>query len=346
MNSRRLTALDGLRGIAALAVAFFHFFHQYNALYGHSFTVPEGFRFGYYGVHLFFMVSGFVIFWTLAKIQQPFDFIWSRFSRLFPVYWVAVSITFLIMQLYGPEDRVTGVSDLIINYSMLQGYLGVPHVDGVYWTLTLELAFYCWMFLLFLSRQLGQIEKWLFVWILLSTSLALTGWAEMIPIRLRYLLLLDYIGLFGAGICFYRLWEGKATRLTYAVIALSIACLYAQYPWQGALIVSAIYLLFYCATNDKIALLSYKPFVFMGTISYSFYLVHQNIGYTVIQFFYEGELSPFMGIACAFLVGLVLASLLTYTVEKPAMTYLRKLYKESSLLNKIANKFSPRTLPQ
>lgn len=346
MNSRRLTALDGLRGVAALAVALFHFFYQYNIAYGHHFAVPAAFQFGYYGVHLFFLVSGFVIFWTLAKIQHPFDFVWSRFSRLFPVYWVAVSITFLIVLFYGPEDRVSTVRDLIINYSMVQAYLGVPHVDGVYWTLTLELAFYFWMFLLLIFRQLSHIERWLITWVAVSAALALTGAIEMVPMRLRYLLLLDYIGLFAAGICFYRLWEGNANRLTYAVLALSFITLYAQYPWQGALIISAIYVLFYCAVTDKIALLSYKPFVFMGTISYSFYLIHQNIGYSIINMSYELALPPAVGIAGAMLTGLILGSLLTYTVEKPAMTYLRKLYKASSLLNKIANKFSPRTLPQ
>jgi len=346
MNTRRLTALDGLRGFAALAVALFHFFYQYDTVYGHEFSIPSVFQFGYYGVHLFFMVSGFVIFWTLAKIQHPFDFIWSRFSRLFPVYWVAVSITFIIVLLYGPDDRVAKVSDLIVNYSMLQAYIGVPHVDGVYWTLTLELAFYFWMFLLFMFRQTGQIEKWLLGWVLVSAGLALTGAIEMVPMRLRYLALLDYIGLFAAGICFYRLWEGNANRLTYLVIAISFAALYAQYAWQGAVIISVIYFLFYCAITDKIALLSYKPFVFLGTISYSFYLIHQNIGYTIINLFYQLKLSPFLGISCALLTGLILGSLLTYTIEKPAMAYLRKLYKGSSLLNKIANIFSPRTLPQ
>ena len=346
MNTRRLTALDGLRGFAALAVALYHFFYHYDVAYGHQFTVPAAFQFGYYGVHLFFLVSGFVIFWTLARINHPFDFIWSRFSRLFPVYWVAVSITFLIVFLYGPDDRTTTVSELIINYSMLQAYLGVPHVDGVYWTLTLELAFYFWMFLLFLGRQLHQIEKWLFIWVLISASLALTGWIEMIPMRLRYLLLLDYIGLFAAGICFYRLWESNANKMTYWVIALSLLSLYAQYELTGAIIISVIYALFYCAINEKFAALSYKPFVFMGTISYSFYLIHQNIGYTIIDLFYQHELSPLIGIVCALLTGLILGSLLNYTIEKPAMGYLRKLYQESSLLNKIANKISPRTLPQ
>lgn len=345
MNSRRLTALDGLRGFAALAVAFYHFFYHYNLDYGHQFSVPAVFQFGYYGVHLFFLVSGFVIFWTLSRINHPFDFIWSRFSRLFPVYWVAATITFLIMYFYGPENRVAQLSELIINYSMLQGYLGVRHIDGVYWTLTLELAFYFWMFILFLTRQLPQIDRWLFVWVLVAAALALTDGIELVPMRLRYLLLLDYIGLFAAGICFYRLWDSSANKITYYVLALSLLSLYAQYPLPGAIIITVIYGLFYCAINDKLALFSYKPLVFMGTISYSFYLIHQNIGYTIIQLFYQYKISPYLGIACALFTGLVLGTLLTYTIEKPAMGYLRKLYKENSLLNKIANKISVRPIP-
>ncbi len=338
MNSLRLTALDGLRGLAALAVAFYHFFYHYNIDYGHQFSVPSGLQFGYYGVHLFFLVSGFVIFWTLSRINHPVDFIWLRLSRLFPVYWVAATITFFIMFFYGPENRVAKVSDLIINYSMLQGYLGVRHIDGVYWTLTLELAFYFWMLILFMCHQLKNIERWFLAWVLLATTLTFTGWIESIPMRLRYLLLLDYIGLFAAGICFYRLREGAATKATYSVLTLSLLGLYIQYNFLGAAIITVIYCLFYCAINDKILLLSYKPFLFMGTISYSFYLIHQNIGYTVIHLFYEHNMSPFLGIACAFITALILGTLLTYTIEKPAMNYLRKFYRKNSLLNKITNK--------
>ncbi len=52
--------------------------------------VPTEFRWGSYGPHLFFMISGFVIFMTLDRCRGPGDFIFSRFSRLNPLYWVGV----------------------------------------------------------------------------------------------------------------------------------------------------------------------------------------------------------------------------------------------------------------
>jgi len=69
--SRRLVELDALRGIAATLVMLFHYTSQYERLYGHeaapAFTVP----WGHYGVNLFFMISGYVIFMTLHRIRQP-----------------------------------------------------------------------------------------------------------------------------------------------------------------------------------------------------------------------------------------------------------------------------------
>lgn len=339
MKNVRLNELDGLRGIAALAVVLFHYLYRYDEVYGHAFSVPVWTKYGHYGVHLFFLISGFVIFWTISRAQRPFDFVWSRFSRLYPVYWVAIFITFTIVAIFGLPGREVSAVDLLFNLTMVHEYLGIPHVDGVYWSLTQELTFYAWMLALLVFNKIKHIEKLLLFWIIAATLICNEKFGLELSRRLRYLLLLDYISLFAAGICFYLIKNGTAKTITYWVLGVSVASLFIKYSLEIAGLLCAIYALFYLAISGRLTLLAYKPFVFMGTISYSFYLVHQNIGYLIINKFYAYGLSPYQGMAVALLTALFLATLLTFIVEKPSMSYLRDYYKKNNRIQQIANKF-------
>lgn len=340
MTATRVNELDGLRGIAAIVVALFHFFPRYDQVYGHAFEIPSWTTLGYFGVHLFFLVSGFVIFWTISRAKRPFDFIWSRFSRLYPVFWAAVCITFIAVSIFGPADREVSFRDFLLNLSMIHQYFDVPHVDGVYWTLTLELTFYGWMLMLFMFNQIHQIEKWLLGWIILAALVSNNIFEFDIPSRVKFLFLLDFIALFAAGISFYLIQTGKAKGLTYCVLAASVMSLFVQYSNGEAALLCAIYATFYLAISGRLGFLGYKPFVFMGTISYSFYLIHQNIGYMIINHFYANDWSPLVAIAVSFVVAFLLGVLLTFSIEKPAMTYLRSYYKNNDYIQKTATKLS------
>jgi len=328
MKTNRLYELDGLRGIAALAVVVFHYFYHYNNLYGHDFQISEWTRFGYYGVHLFFMVSGFVIFWTISRVERPMDFIWSRLSRLYPAFWVAIFLTSLVVYTFGLPGREAPLTDLIFNYSMIHEYLGFRHVDGVYWTLTLELAFYFWMLVLFSFNQTRHIERWLLFWVVAGAAATYPGHAVALPGKLEKFLLLDYIELFAAGICFYILKEGRARPLTYLVLAASVLSLFVQHSLPIALSLCLFYLVFYLAVTHRLGFLAARPIVFVGTISYSLYLIHQNIGYVIINGFYKNDLPAAWALVTAFSISFLLATLLTYLVERPAMQRLRAYYRD------------------
>jgi peptidoglycan/LPS O-acetylase OafA/YrhL len=159
VSSKRLLELDALRGIAALMVVFYHYFYHYNELYGHQ-SIPVSWSFvGRLGVALFFIISGFVIFWTLSRTEKPLDFIVSRFSRLYPVYWFTIALSFLAVFCFGLPGREVSLRDAALNTLMFHEYLHVPHVDGVYWSLTVELSFYFWIFGLYLIGKLSKIES-------------------------------------------------------------------------------------------------------------------------------------------------------------------------------------------
>ena len=103
----RMVELDALRGIAAVAVLGYHFTTRYQEQIGHVGGMPADLSVGRYGVHLFFLISGFVIFMTLERTRTVADFAVSRFSRLFPGYWAALSLTSLVVLVAGlPMQRL------------------------------------------------------------------------------------------------------------------------------------------------------------------------------------------------------------------------------------------------
>ena len=165
----RLQALDALRGIAALGVVLFHYLPYYNELYGHSFDTPNVLEFGRYGVHLFFMLSGFVIFMTLERTENARWFGLARAFRLLPALWVGIIITFLTVHALGPDDRTVPLTTAIINFTLLHSYLDHAHVDGAYWSLVIEMTFYVWMAILFYTlKSWQQLRMVLFSWVIVS----------------------------------------------------------------------------------------------------------------------------------------------------------------------------------
>jgi len=332
--TKRLTELDGLRGFAALTVVIFHYFFLYNFRYEHSISFPSWFQYGYLGVHLFFMISGFVIFWSITKCSSPLDFIWSRFSRLFPVYWVAATITFIIVSYFGLPKNTASFNDYLINLTMLQDFLWVTKVDGSYWSLAVELSFYFWILAVFFSKQLKNIEYFLIIWIITACFVANNYIGKYDPNLIHpkdpllIIFIVKYIALFAAGICFYKVWNKTYTPLTIATLLVSALSVAISYSGVHMLIILSFYLLFGAVITGNASFFTYKPLVFLGYISYSFYLIHQYIGYVIIRQFYHFNLSPYFGILTAITFSIVLAYILTRFIERPSLKALRKLYQK------------------
>ena len=93
-SKKRIAEIDTLRGLAALWVVFYHYTYRYGQIYGENLLPWTVFKHGYLGVQVFFVISGFVIYLTLERRNNLLDFAVSRFSRLFPVYWAAIGVTF------------------------------------------------------------------------------------------------------------------------------------------------------------------------------------------------------------------------------------------------------------
>ena len=164
-SPQRFQELDVLRGLAALAVVVFHYAAHVEKYYDDfPFTLPAG----KYGVQLFFCISGFVIYWTLERSRTLGDFAVSRFSRLYPAYWTAVLLWIACdVFILGTKPWLGGY---LANATMLQSYLGIADLDGVYWTLGVELTWYAWMGVIFAAGALDRMVWIGAVWLVASDA--------------------------------------------------------------------------------------------------------------------------------------------------------------------------------
>ncbi|MCW5567394.1 MAG: acyltransferase [Dokdonella sp.] len=324
-SAPRMVELDALRGLAALAVVGFHYTTLYDQYYGHTGGPLPSLAFGNYGVHLFFLISGFVIFMTLERTRTALDFVVSRFSRLFPAYWVAILLSAAVVYTIGmPSQRIPWV-DVMLDFTMIQDFLGGKHLDGSYWTLEVELFFYVQMLFWFVVGLLRRI-RWIIVgWLLLATAYGLAmKHGEHFSYLVRELLILRYIPFFALGILFYRLRVYPSERRVDAVLIVlalvAIALAYQPVFAVVALACTAVFAAFICGW---LRWLRFAPFAFLGTISYSLYLLHQAIGFSLIWQFERLGLHAGPASVLAALLVSGLAALLTFCVERPAMRRIR-----------------------
>ena len=333
----RYSELDAIRGIAAIFVVLYHYTVQYGAIFG--FTVAPFFRFefGKYGVELFFIVSGFVIFLTLNKTTNPYDFIVSRFSRLYPAYWAAVILTFTVATMAALPNYGISLKNAFINLSMLQKFVHVPPVDGVYWTLVIELSFYIVMFIFFLTKQLKNITAIALLWlfIIISLNFIEQSLGIHLPSFVRFILMLTYGNLFIAGIMFYKIMHEK-NLIHYLILLIALL---TEYYLRGAVVwhVLFYYVLFFLFTSQNLKFLAMKPLVYLGTISYSLYLIHQNIGYVVIQWLESHDMiNAVSAVLVPLVIVVIIAILMQKYIEKPALIFIRRKWQESNFHKRIS----------
>ncbi|WP_181163673.1 acyltransferase family protein [Pontibacter mangrovi] len=303
----RIKELDALRGFAAFGVFLFHF---------------QLFDYGYLGVYLFFIISGFVIFLTANNVKTSSDFVISRFSRLYPAYWVCLALTFLVLLADG--QGVT-MKQLAYNLTMFQMFLGEKNVDGAYWSLTEELVFYV---IVFGALVVGAVRR-ARLWGGLMLLAALGGLFLNPEVAMQKHLqdVVKYFGLFVAGIIFYQVYIGQKLKPAHGIGLLLCLAITTQYTFGKhlsyynhtveAVLIAACFGVFGLLVAGKLQFLSrYKWALFMGEISYPFYLLHQEIGLAFRRLFPTDNIWAHLAIVAAIFAGITLmAWLINYYVE-------------------------------
>jgi len=168
-KQKQLYLIQVLRGIASLLVVLFHITTILDQ-YTEKTYLYNIFYFGYSGVDIFFVLSGFIITYTsinsINSQKNIISFYKKRFIRIFPIYWLFF-IFFLLLQIIFPSYYATPFK---LNFSnVFSSILLFPKhimINGVSWTLTYELFFYILFSTIFLFPNKKVFFRIIFVSIL------------------------------------------------------------------------------------------------------------------------------------------------------------------------------------
>jgi peptidoglycan/LPS O-acetylase OafA/YrhL len=300
MTRTRVNELDLFRFFAALAVVFFHYsFRGYAAddmsVMPYPLLAPFS-KYGYLGFEFFFMISGFVILMTAAS-GSLHDFVVSRVVRLYPTFWACCTITFAVTIAIGAPRYSASISQYFVNMTLLSGFVGVPSIDGVYWSLFVEMQFYALVALVLVIGRIHQAQLFLIFWLVASIAL------EILPMHvLRYLLMVDYSAFFIAGAVFFLIWSKGLTRARAVIIALSwcLAIFQSTNKLSGfekhyntsmsscvvAGIISTFFVVMFLVSAKRTGKFGRKRWMLAGAVTYPLYLLHQNIGFMIFNIAY------------------------------------------------------------
>ena len=302
MNQKeRYYEIDLFRFLAAISVVFFHYtFGGYN-LGATALSFPELSpisKYGYLGVDFFFMISGFVI--LLTVWDKDFKgFVISRITRLYPAFWIGVSLTTLAT--LSLSDHNITLIQYLANLSMVSDIFGIKAIDGVYWTLLVEIRFYFLIAVVMLFNHIKQIKYYLSFWLVISIGLSVINELSII----KFLLMPQWSSYFIAGAVFYLIRKEGASRLYFLIILAAYLLSIKQACWNiknleelyqasfSIWIVIAIISLFYIAllmvSINKTAFINKKSMLSLGVLTYPLYLIHQNIGFILFNVFIDNN---------------------------------------------------------
>jgi peptidoglycan/LPS O-acetylase OafA/YrhL len=329
--------IDGLRGLCALAVMAFHFSFRIDEFVPREqnplmFSIPGvSIRIiGEIPVYVFFMISGFVISFTLDHCRTWNDFVVSRFSRLFPTYWTVTVGAAVVWTAFPILGRTVAWTVVAVNMTMLQEFLRVDTLIAVYWSLTAELAFYALMLAIFASgrwpRVLTIVAYWLAASVIFGVACAIFGPRQVpVPTLVATALNLFHAPYFAAGIAFYSVTKQGWTSSAMVLIGGAIIGYFAHLPIAAAAILTCVTGMWVLVIRGNLRALAAPPLQFLGTVSYALYLCHTVVGFAMFAALPQAGLA--IRFTAAFAASLIVATVLTYGIEKPALNGIRRRYR-------------------
>lgn len=360
----RLPALTGMRILAAASVFLVHaslepVFADENVTFTFGFLVGNA---GYIGVGFFFLLSGFVLTWTSRPSDRPSAFWRRRFFKIAPNHVVAFAVALGLLFLAG---RSTSLKAALGNFLLYQAWIPdieyvAEGVNGVLWTLSVEFLFYLSFPLLIIpllkvpASKLWYVAGAMVGGVFLMPAISWTmlpnephwplGPISFLQAWFVYFFPVSRLFEFMLGMVIARIvMAGRFPRIPLSVAGILAvlgygASLFAPdlLKFAAANVITLGILLGAVATadiKDRKTWLATRPMVFLGEVSFAFYLIHfLVINYGHLLFgqvpdeFFGGYTGPAWSTpkAIVFLLGAfavaVFVSWLFYAfVEKPAM---------------------------
>ncbi|MEY9841883.1 acyltransferase family protein [Streptacidiphilus sp. EB103A] len=347
----RLYALDGLRLLAALGVLSWHWLgvERFPQVWHGSPAklMPVGHAIGVYGwtgVQLFFIISGFVICMSTWG-KSVGTFVTSRVVRLFPAYWVAVLLTALVLSfvpvIWGDDTHSPSIDKILTNLSMANVPINVADVDPVYWSLWAEMRFYV-LFGILVAFGLTYRRVLAFC----------GGWAVLTLVAsqanfglLNVIVQPTYSWYFIAGIVIYLMYRYRPNLMLWGMLGFcwlmaqhSVGSVQGGYAWGAhmkslswticMLSVTVSFVLVLATALGAFSWMRWKWLTVAGSLTYPLYLIHQEIGWELITRL-RRHLAPYPTFFVALAVFLLAAYLIHRLVERPLAPWMKRKMEAS-----------------
>lgn len=326
--------ITGLRAIAATMVVIIHTgaFADFGAI-GHAITYA-----GRYGVDIFFVISGFTIAKTFTEAKNYRSYLTRRIMRIIPIYWLIISIAIALIASdaislpYWMQklDSQPDLYNLALHLSMLSylDYRVANSVLGVEWTIPIEVFWYvCLPPLIHLGKTIPRTIGVALVLLILTAILSYISkklFGTSLPIHWSPI---AHGHLFFVGVVsFYLREQFKSATSRRPVIwigcavALFAVALTVEFQGRSEMLAlsTAILIVFVTPARARwvTRALTVRPMLFLGTISYSIYLIHFLVLYILGDF----TMLPSSGVGQFLIVYGVTVAISTATylvVEKP-----------------------------
>ncbi|MGC4024848.1 MAG: acyltransferase [Mesorhizobium sp.] len=345
-STQRFHFVDGLRGFAAMWVVLFHAKFHLTALMAmlpgvvnHSIFIA-----GENGVAVFFVLSGFVIAYSVRNAPNTFAFL-ARFAlrrsvRLDPPYWASMVVVgifaFISARVTHTQIEFPGWYSVAVHMAYMQELLGVKEINTVYWTLTYEIQFYIiYILCRNIAPRIGPA-----IWILMFLVAIAWGSGLVHENIVTGLFVNKWYAFFLGVLAFHAREDGRvATALFILAAACSLGSVISGELFQIATAITAM-VLYLAITLDRMSdWLNWRWIQFLGLISYSLYLTHNPVTgasfYVWKKLFGESPLSEFAGLFFVIAVCIVFAAGFWWTFERFSIRLARELATPSG--SKVGN---------
>jgi len=333
MEKQRVAVLDSFRCLAIMAVMLMHYTYRWTPpayptnLYPYGNFFGMSFHYGYLGVQFFYIISGFVISYTLENTSGIGSFFKNRFIRLWPPMLLCTVITFLVCIIWDRSHYFENAHSLrnffpSLTFTKPSIWVALTGRDWSYtslsyWSLWVEVQFYIISSVLFFSNKKTFFRNLILLTVVLNiidyipesiinpeTYPHSSHWMKMVLTKWYYNRLhfdiKDYISWFTIGVVFHHLYKQREIRwrsLTgIGVLFVFANQLYQCEGWQVRVAYIIMLCLFFCMIyrSHYLSFIDNPFFRRVGVISYTIYLIHEIIGVLLINKLggYLGSWSP------------------------------------------------------
>jgi peptidoglycan/LPS O-acetylase OafA/YrhL len=214
-------------------------------------------------------------------------------ARLYPAFWIAVTLTALMLVLFASDVMSVTLPQYLWNLTMGGVFVNVENIDPVYWTLQVELKFYFWILLILLFKKIKHIETFITGWLVVALfEIYHVGHAFT-----HFILIPEWAPYFSAGALFYIIQtQGfNLKRVGLLIIAYFLSLFFALEgsearsqlyavefsPVITLILITLFYVIFTLIILGKTSRINSKWFAILGATTYPLYLIHQKLGQIV-----------------------------------------------------------------